>query len=329
MICSQCGREIPDGSLSCNYCGKIFVTKRAPGELPVSRESLVATQPAPIPRGSGGSLVQPNRPQSVDSVAKAVAFRRYQRWFFYLVITAIFVAGIFYITKISSDNSALVAKINDGDMALKAQKDAIEARDNQIKVKETQLQDAKNSFQDVQVSLQAANKLLVDANAANEKSIKDITNLQDAVSAAQAMATTSLSVSRNLIQELGISIATKEVALLPLASLPEQMNGLDTDKDGIPDWFETIIGTDPLLADTDKDGYSDLDEIRKGFNPIGPGKIPVDLALANKYKGKILLEKVSSKLSYAWYIGQNGLRYYLGSSADNYQNLLTSTYWTK
>ena len=258
-----------------------------------------------------------------------MAFRRYQRWFFYLVITAIFVAGIFYITKISSDNSALVAKINDGDMALKAQKDAIEARDNQIKVKETQLQDAKNSFQDVQVSLQAANKLLVDANAANEKSIKDITNLQDAVSAAQAMATTSLSVSRNLIQELGISIATKEVALLPLASLPEQMNGLDTDKDGIPDWFETIIGTDPLLADTDKDGYSDLDEIRKGFNPIGPGKIPVDLALANKYKGKILLEKVSSKLSYAWYIGQNGLRYYLGSSADNYQNLLTSTYWTK
>lgn len=48
----------------------------------------------------------------------------------------------------------------------------------------------------------------------------------------------------------------------------------DTDKDGILDQLETnYYGTDPNKADTDGDGLKDGEEIRKGFNPKGPGKL--------------------------------------------------------
>ena len=36
---------------------------------------------------------------------------------------------------------------------------------------------------------------------------------------------------------------------------------LDSDGDGLPDWFELLIGTDPFKRDTDGDGLSDFEEI--------------------------------------------------------------------
>jgi uncharacterized repeat protein (TIGR01451 family) len=44
----------------------------------------------------------------------------------------------------------------------------------------------------------------------------------------------------------------------------------DTDKDGLNDLEEKIIGTDPFNSDTDGDGFSDGDEIAKNFNPLKP-----------------------------------------------------------
>ena len=44
---------------------------------------------------------------------------------------------------------------------------------------------------------------------------------------------------------------------------------LDSDNDGIPDYMETIFGTDPQNPDTDNDGLSDYDEIYKTVtNPL-------------------------------------------------------------
>jgi hypothetical protein len=49
----------------------------------------------------------------------------------------------------------------------------------------------------------------------------------------------------------------------------------DTDADGLADKEETqTYGTDPLNPDTDGDGYKDGDEVRNGYNPNGPGKLP-------------------------------------------------------
>ncbi|MEK9132824.1 MAG: hypothetical protein AAB606_03910 [Patescibacteria group bacterium] len=48
----------------------------------------------------------------------------------------------------------------------------------------------------------------------------------------------------------------------------------DTDKDGLLDKIELeLYKTNPLKADTDGDGFEDGYEVRRGFNPNGPGKL--------------------------------------------------------
>jgi len=50
--------------------------------------------------------------------------------------------------------------------------------------------------------------------------------------------------------------------------------GLDTDKDGLPDYAETKwYGTDPKNPDTDGDTYQDGAEVLGGYNPKGEGKL--------------------------------------------------------
>ena len=52
---------------------------------------------------------------------------------------------------------------------------------------------------------------------------------------------------------------------------------VDTDKDGLPDSFEQLWGTDPKKADTDGDGFTDgTQEVCKGYNPLGAGKITAE-----------------------------------------------------
>ncbi len=61
-----------------------------------------------------------------------------------------------------------------------------------------------------------------------------------------------------------------------MASSDDQNQGdqlSDADKDGLPDIYEEIYGTNPNKADTDGDGYSDGAEVEGGYNPIGPGKL--------------------------------------------------------
>ncbi len=47
----------------------------------------------------------------------------------------------------------------------------------------------------------------------------------------------------------------------------------DSDKDKLPDWLESIYGTNPKNPDSDNDGFRDGSEIKNGFNPLGPGKL--------------------------------------------------------
>jgi hypothetical protein len=74
---------------------------------------------------------------------------------------------------------------------------------------------------------------------------------------------------------------------------------LDSDGDGLPDWFEILIGTDPfnadtdgdgltdfqevfihhtnpLKADTDGDGFTDGEEVRFGSDPLDPNSTPLN-----------------------------------------------------
>jgi protein-disulfide isomerase len=69
----------------------------------------------------------------------------------------------------------------------------------------------------------------------------------------------------------GQNTATKDT----LSKEIDELMKVDTDKDGLPDVLENYYGSDINKADTDGDGYSDYQEVTKGYDPIGPGKLPV------------------------------------------------------
>lgn len=67
----------------------------------------------------------------------------------------------------------------------------------------------------------------------------------------------------------------------PLSSAPDR----DTDRDGLTDAEELLLGTDAALADTDRDGYDDALELMNLYNPSGiaPQRL-LDAGLVYEYK---------------------------------------------
>lgn len=59
------------------------------------------------------------------------------------------------------------------------------------------------------------------------------------------------------------------------ATSSAQLNAIDTDKDGLPDWQEVLYGTDKNKADTDSDGTNDGDEIKLDRDPLKPNTAKV------------------------------------------------------
>lgn len=60
-------------------------------------------------------------------------------------------------------------------------------------------------------------------------------------------------------------------AVVPPKISPVADKNLDSDKDGLPDAIEKVIGTYITKADTDGDGYTDLQEIKSGYSPLIAG----------------------------------------------------------
>lgn len=59
-------------------------------------------------------------------------------------------------------------------------------------------------------------------------------------------------------------------------SPPAESAVLDVDGDGLTAAEERFYGTNSDVADTDSDGFSDGDEVRAGYDPLGPGKLDSD-----------------------------------------------------
>ncbi len=57
---------------------------------------------------------------------------------------------------------------------------------------------------------------------------------------------------------------------VPPETLPESG---DEDGDELTNGRERDLGTDPRNRDTDGDGYADGEEVKNGYNPLGPGKL--------------------------------------------------------
>ena len=91
--------------------------------------------------------------------------------------------------------------------------------------------------------------------------------------------------SRNFVIALSIAVLTilvvllfiytnniKKTKIIPLniaTSTPEKwVDNTDSDNDALPDWQETLYGTDKNKSDTDNDGTNDSQEIKDGRDPL-------------------------------------------------------------
>jgi len=80
------------------------------------------------------------------------------------------------------------------------------------------------------------------------------------------------SVSKNRndggMEEKGNDVVKVEVESGLLEEYEKTPDKLDSDRDGLPDKFEIILGTDKNSEDTDGDGYKDGEEIKGGYSPF-------------------------------------------------------------
>ncbi len=119
-----------------------------------------------------------------------------------------------------------------------------------------------------------------------------------------------------IMRTFGLGISNKNLAQIPIGLI--NYSGTDSDQDGLPDDMELAIGTNPNSADSDGDDYSDKSEIANWYNPNGPDKLPANLALVNKLKGRILLQV--EKKGEAWYLNPNdSKRYFLGRPGNAFE----------
>ena len=71
---------------------------------------------------------------------------------------------------------------------------------------------------------------------------------------------------------------------------------IDSDRDGLNDTWEKILGTNPLKADTDGDGFSDGLEVAQGFDPLSAQPRQLDKLIKVSLKDQRLSYYFGGKL---------------------------------
>jgi len=94
------------------------------------------------------------------------------------------------------------------------------------------------------------------------------------------------------------------------------VNVVDTDKDGLSDSEESLLGTDPTKTDSDGDGYLDKAELDGLYNPAGSGKLADNTNIAQYKNSNPAYSVLYPKL---WRIQKlTGSNSVIFSSADDY-----------
>jgi len=108
-----------------------------------------------------------------------------------------------------------------------------------------------------------------------------------------------------------------------------EMYALDTDRDGLTDSEEEMIGSDPQLVDTDNDGFNDQQEVVNLYSPVSTAEFGVvrlyDLEFADLYVN----EKLAYKIYYPkdWIIDaldeENPVDVMISSNVNEFINIVT------
>ncbi len=147
---------------------------------------------------------------------------------------------------------------------------------------------------------------------------QDITNL--ALAQQPAIQSTIQKVSQPQVNKAVVSnkIKNKDLVILGISNIDLQkipigydhFSGEDTDKDGVPNKVELVLGLNVNKVDSDGDKVNDLQELKLWQNPLGVGRWLINLALINRLRGKLLLQAQGK--GELWYVAYNK-RYYIDS----------------
>ncbi|MCX6800030.1 MAG: thrombospondin type 3 repeat-containing protein, partial [Candidatus Falkowbacteria bacterium] len=114
-----------------------------------------------------------------------------------------------------------------------------------------------------------------------------------------------------IMRSFGVGITNTDLSKITIGII----DGPDKDNDKLPDSLEIALGTNPNNPDSDNDGYGDGVELKNNYNPLGNGKITIDLQFTQNNAGKILIQ--TEKNSQAWYLNPtDNKRYFLNTPKD-------------
>ncbi len=308
MICPDCGREIPANSISCQYCGKLFVSQRARVEEAPVHEQV--------------SRLSSQLKDQEQATGQAIGWRRKQRWFFYAAGSLMFIGAVVVIVNIYNSNTKAMADLANVQVRYASKEKQLEDIMKQLDDLNATLNDKDASVTDYKDKLLKSAKSLTEITERNKKLDDDLASAKQLAETSQGQLSAAMAVSNNLLLRLAVNVSEAELLKMPVAVAEAQM--IDTDKDGLADELEKVLGTNEVKMDTDDDGFDDKAELENGFNPAGEGKW--SNAPAEKYKNTLVLAKKDG-LSYIWYVAANGKRYYMGASDNEFKYLLASPYW--
>ncbi len=103
----------------------------------------------------------------------------------------------------------------------------------------------------------------------------DSISLEEAMQLLQAPSATSFdqSITVDGSGEVGQQRLAPERYYAPDGSVEVVDGGADSDGDGLSNFREQVLGSDDASADSDGDKFPDGEEVAKGFNPSGAGKL--------------------------------------------------------
>lgn len=253
-----------------------------------------------------------------EQVSQEISYRRYQRWFFYGVIILIFLGMVAITVRMYNVNSNKVAELATMREKMEKKREELSSAKQNLSEKEEELQQTKSNLSEKEQQLQKKKEELqeeMNSKAEIEERYQDCNmDMNQADSNIYRM-----------IVNIGEGVETEKLNQIPLADV--NLEGEDQDGDGLSDVLERSLPTDPAKADTDGDGFNDKEELLRGFNPVGGGKLATDQEFIEKQKGEILLQVEGN--NEAWYVTKEGKRMFLGTPADAFEVIKSVDYWSE